>query len=102
MSSRDQIIPDVSWMDEAACRSHDPRKWFPVDSKKGGNGGGVRIPKQAYEALVICEGCPVNEECLEYSLQWEPYGIWGGKTEQQRNRIRLEREIEMLRVRPVI
>ena len=94
-------MADVSWMSEAACRTHDPRKWFP-NVGKGGPKGGVRIPKQAIEALEICSTCPVAEQCLEYSLLWEPYGIWGGKTEQQRNRIRKEREIEMqrLRVRP--
>lgn len=36
-------------------------------------------------AKAICRVCPVREECLETALAIkEPYGIWGGLTEQER------------------
>jgi hypothetical protein len=37
----------------------------------------------------ICESCPVQPECLEFSLaNKERVGIWGGVTERQRRRMR--------------
>jgi WhiB family transcriptional regulator, redox-sensing transcriptional regulator len=40
-------------------------------------------------AISICNACPLQKLCLEYSLEAnEPYGIWGGKTASQRKRIR--------------
>lgn len=38
----------------------------------------------------LCAGCPVRDECLSYALENdEQYGIWGGLTPSQRDRIRL-------------
>ena len=36
-------------------------------------------------AKAICATCPVLEQCREYALSaHEPYGIWGGMTEEER------------------
>jgi WhiB family redox-sensing transcriptional regulator len=36
-------------------------------------------------AKAICNVCPVQEPCAEYALAIsEPYGIWGGTSEQDR------------------
>ncbi|MDA8314108.1 MAG: WhiB family transcriptional regulator [Actinomycetota bacterium] len=41
------------------------------------------------EAKEVCATCPVARECLEYALaHHERFGIWGGKTERERRRIR--------------
>lgn len=46
------------------------------------------------KARSICAVCPVVEECLEYALERrEVYGIWGGKTERERQRIRKQRRM---------
>ena len=38
-------------------------------------------------AVQCCDGCPVRRECLEYALAAdERYGIWGGKTPEERAR----------------
>ena len=40
----------------------------------------------------MCAGCPVVVQCLEYALaQDERFGIWGGLSERERRRIRLQR-----------
>jgi WhiB family transcriptional regulator, redox-sensing transcriptional regulator len=39
-------------------------------------------------AKAACKVCPVREECLEYALKWEQYGLWGGLTPGQRRKIR--------------
>lgn len=50
------------------------------------------------EAREVCFGCEVREECLEYALQFEEWGIWGGMSEQERNRLRRKRGIRFLNV----
>lgn len=37
------------------------------------------------------------DACLAYSLKWEPIGIWGGKTEQERNKLRIMQNIVSMR-----
>jgi WhiB family transcriptional regulator, redox-sensing transcriptional regulator len=40
------------------------------------------------EARKICAPCPVKQECLDYALEkGERFGIWGGLTTRERNRI---------------
>jgi WhiB family redox-sensing transcriptional regulator len=46
-------------------------------------------PGQVAQARVVCRGCSVREECLEYSLKYghnDP-GIWGGLTVTERRRL---------------
>lgn len=41
------------------------------------------------EAAKACAGCPVIAECLERALRTgETFGIWGGTTPEQRQRMR--------------
>lgn len=36
-------------------------------------------------AKAICRRCPAIKECLEYALRVrEPYGVWGGRSEDER------------------
>ena len=40
-------------------------------------------------ALAVCCNCPVRNECLQHALtKPETYGVWGGLSARQRNRIR--------------
>ncbi|WP_424556268.1 WhiB family transcriptional regulator [Streptacidiphilus pinicola] len=33
----------------------------------------------------VCAGCPVLDECRTYALEArEPYGVWGGMSEDER------------------
>ena len=52
------------------------------------------------EAVAICGMCQVRNECLTYALHHEKYGIWGGKTEAQRDRLRKERNIKLVQISP--
>jgi WhiB family redox-sensing transcriptional regulator len=41
------------------------------------------------EAKLICASCPVLTQCRAYALDaGEPYGIWGGLTEGERDAVR--------------
>jgi WhiB family redox-sensing transcriptional regulator len=47
------------------------------------------------EAKEVCRGCVVSNECLEYAIEnGERFGIWGGKSERERRRLRRARAIE--------
>jgi Transcription factor WhiB len=78
LRNRPGSVPDAGtseWMDYAACRSVDPELFFP---DKGGTNRG---------ALMVCDGCPVTVECLEYAISLrvelgQLHGVWGGKPER--------------------
>ncbi|MFC9355225.1 WhiB family transcriptional regulator [Rhodococcus sp. NPDC057014] len=39
-------------------------------------------------AKQLCRGCPVRARCLNYALDaYEPHGIWGGYTEDERRKL---------------
>lgn len=68
-------LDERPWAAYAACREADPDLFF------GGTEG------QSREAVKICRGCAVREECLEWALDMRmSYGIWGGLTERERRR----------------
>lgn len=71
------LIQDKPWAHRGKCYGEDPDIWFPSD------GDGVR------KAQRICATCPVKTQCLEYALENNiDHGIWGGKSERERRRIR--------------
>lgn len=82
----------MTWREDAVCRTVDPDLFFPDQVIKG-----VTHPKvQAREAKAICAQCPVRQECLsEALLRPEPFGIWGGTTEQERVNLRRQRSIKL-------
>lgn len=75
---------------KANCRGKDTYLFFPTHSER--NGGFIKSQRLA---IKYCEGCEVREPCLEYSLHYEPLGVWGGKTEIEREVIRQQRQIKL-------
>ena len=70
------------WKLGANCLGSDPELFFPA------RGEGHK----AREAMKICGECMVANKCLEYALENnEQFGIFGGKSERQRRRIRYEK-----------
>jgi WhiB family transcriptional regulator, redox-sensing transcriptional regulator len=70
-----------SWRLDALCAETDPEAFFP---EKGGS---------TREAKRVCTGCDVRAECLEFALaNDERFGIWGGLSERERRRLRLQRQ----------
>lgn len=65
----------------ALCAQADPDAWFP---EKGGTN---RWAKK------ICGNCPLQDRCADYAIQHEELqGIWGGLSENQRDRIRRQQQ----------
>lgn len=68
---------DNKWRDYAICSTSDPELFFPP------------IGANAQEAKKICFRCPVKDECLTEAIRYRvPYGIWGGKSPNERQRLR--------------
>lgn len=79
--------------ENGACRGKNTSMWFPKMSRgtKAMEARAIRVDTKM--AIDICNSCSVSIHCLEYSLRHEPYGIWGGKTEEERAHLRNKRGI---------
>jgi WhiB family transcriptional regulator, redox-sensing transcriptional regulator len=74
-----------NWRSSGACQTADPDLFFPISSTGPAE-------KQIARAKMICAGCQVRQECLEFALTHEQtYGIWGGTTVEDRQRDRRRR-----------
>jgi WhiB family transcriptional regulator, redox-sensing transcriptional regulator len=66
---------DSSWLAVSACANTDRDLWFSF------------LPADIQLARETCAGCPVQDECLDYSLHDPPatQGIWCGLTWEERS-----------------
>jgi WhiB family redox-sensing transcriptional regulator len=72
---------DSSWMDQAACRGMDPSIFFADDQGR----------MDETEAKAVCAECPVQLECLDYSVanrEDDVPSVWAGMNERERRKIR--------------
>lgn len=64
--------PHTRWWEHGNCRDQDGDIFFN--------------PERVAEALTLCDGCPVKDECLGDALDQTPNppGVWGGTTQPSR------------------
>jgi hypothetical protein len=92
----DWIAQDLTWQLTAACLGmfDDTGEdlFFPPDNPGGPKAGkGIAGERERVEkARAICSTCPVKKECLNYAIEHECQGIWGGTTDSERKKIRRE------------
>lgn len=69
------------WFEKARCSPANSVTFFPE------RGNPPRFPR------ALCRMCPIQEQCLEWSLTVpiRLHGIYGGIGEKERNRLRSER-----------
>jgi WhiB family redox-sensing transcriptional regulator len=68
------------WQLVAACRGVDSSLFFHPEGERGA----ARSAREA-AAKEVCMRCPVRAECATHALAVrEPYGVWGGLTEDER------------------
>ena len=88
------MIRNIKPDDQPLCAdpTYDAEMWFPEPSSKE-NPLGVRYAKvaidTAVEAIKICDRCPLQAACIEYSmesLETIHYGIYGGTLPFERQR----------------
>jgi WhiB family transcriptional regulator, redox-sensing transcriptional regulator len=65
------------WVAEALCAEMNPETFFPPSGNPG------------TAAKLICNRCPVRDDCLSYALDAnEKFGVWGGLDADERRRLR--------------
>jgi WhiB family redox-sensing transcriptional regulator len=73
------------WQFDGSCRRENPDIFFHPDGERG---SARRNRDRAAKAL--CRECPVLQNCRRHALQVrEPYGVWGGMTEYEREELRI-------------
>ncbi|NIZ93625.1 WhiB family transcriptional regulator [Kineococcus rubinsiae] len=77
-------VADIwEWQLEGSCRDVDPTLFFHPEGERGP----ARRNRDA-AAQAVCAACPVIEACRQHALKVrEPYGVWGGLTEDDREAI---------------
>ena len=73
-------IDNYQWQIEGACRGMDSDVFFhpPGERRR-------RRAQRIEKAKAVCAGCPVIDECRRHALTAvEPYGVWGGLSEEER------------------
>jgi WhiB family redox-sensing transcriptional regulator len=81
------------WSEHAACMGLDLYLFFgpPTDIERGMARESVMDRREREgQALAVCQGCPVRALCLETELALpadQQFGIYGGKTEYERQQM---------------
>jgi WhiB family redox-sensing transcriptional regulator len=71
------------WRLDGSCRHQDPDFFFHPEHERGPTKRNRDIAAKA-----VCLDCPVLQRCREHALDVrEPYGVWGGLTERERDAI---------------
>ena len=74
------VADEWEWQFDGACRSMDPEMFFHPDGERG-----PRRRNRENAAKAVCATCPVIAACRTQALAVaEPYGIWGGLSEDDR------------------
>ena len=67
-----------SWMASSACRGYTAIFFAPHAERPQ-----ARVRREA-RARLICQACPVLDECRTYARVNREYGFWGGESEEDR------------------
>lgn len=71
------------WQLHAACRGMSSAYFFHPEGERGP----ARARREA-RAKAVCSECPALAACRAHALQvHEPYGIWGGLSESERQQL---------------
>lgn len=71
---------DLSWRAQGACRRPEFPLWMFFPAR-----GDVRMLRAA---KAVCARCPVHVECLDFAVQTNSLGVWGGTSEKERRDLR--------------
>ena len=71
------------WQELGLCRGADPLLFFHTQNERGSSRS-----RRDQLAKRVCASCPVRLECADYAIRArEPYGVWGGLSEDDREGI---------------
>jgi WhiB family redox-sensing transcriptional regulator len=76
------LIDNWEWQYQGSCQNMDTELFFHPEGERGPS-----RKRRASQAKRVCARCPVQAECRAHSIAArEPFGIWGGLTEEERRR----------------
>jgi WhiB family redox-sensing transcriptional regulator len=85
------------WQLQGACRAADPDLFFHPEGERG-----PRKNHRDEAARAVCAGCPVLTQCRDHALAVrEPYGVWGGLTEDDREAVYAGAAVPVVRLIPL-
>ena len=74
------VVENWNWQQDGSCRDLPSEMFFHPDGERG-----PRRRNRENAAKAICASCPVIQQCRTHALAvQEPYGIWGGLSEDDR------------------
>lgn len=77
------VATEWDWQLQGACQGLNSSVFFHPDGERGS-----ARARRADRAKAICQHCPVLEQCRRHALAArEPYGVWGGLTEEERREL---------------
>lgn len=83
------VASEWEWQFQGACQTLPTEMFFHPDGERG-----PRRANREAAAKAICASCPVIAACRKHALAvQEPYGIWGGLSEDDRQVIIEQSEI---------
>jgi len=82
-------VREPSQYEAPSCETVGGDFWFP-DAKID-----IKSIEDTKYAVSICNRCPHQRECAEWGIKKEYFGIWGGITQRQRQKIRDKRGIRL-------
>jgi WhiB family redox-sensing transcriptional regulator len=74
--------PPPELRQQGACVGLDVELFFP---------SGERELETIRKGKAICRGCDLRAACLEWAMEHEAYGTWGGLSEWERRGVRIRR-----------
>lgn len=94
-------LPEMRWATRAACRGMyaELSFWSPTSELNYHKGemGHARRRREA-DCKAVCKTCPVRIECLQWALDHDELGVWGGTTDDDRHRLRAARYVDLPRI----
>ncbi len=77
------VANEWDWQLQGSCQGLNSSVFFHPDGERGS-----ARSRRADRAKAICLRCPVLEQCRRHALSArEPYGVWGGLTEEERREL---------------
>ncbi|GAA2154948.1 WhiB family transcriptional regulator [Kitasatospora kazusensis] len=71
------------WQSRGSCGRADTALFFHPAGERD-----TEHQEREEAAKAVCAPCPVRIECRRHALQTrEPFGVWGGLTEDERHRL---------------
>jgi len=82
------VVEVWDWQLQGACRGMDSAVFFHPEGERGQ----ARADREQ-QAKQVCLNCPVLQQCRRHALLVrEPYGVWGGLSESEREHMARSRD----------